>query len=173
MIRGVYQPTAAAQALTPIVWAIGSWAAEWVFGDPGQEGCDGMSLIWHTHQTAIPAKLPQTRTVVHLILTGAGAAQGWLHIERAGITVYKDDQGPDVDLALEAGTAQMPRWLLGLVSFRDLVVEAHARFIGPTRLAKGFPPASRPPCTHKAFGEERSADGAKRRPPESWPACRP
>jgi DNA-binding HxlR family transcriptional regulator len=138
-LPGRYELTAAGQALTPIVWAMGHWAAEWVFGDPTEEDCDGLSLIWRTHQYAIPAKLPQTRTVVHLVLTGAGGAQGWLDIERTGITVCKDDQGLDVDLALEADTAQMQRWLIGRVPFRELVANGHARFLGPTRLAKAFP----------------------------------
>ena len=31
---GRYTLTEAGQALTPIVWAMGHWAAEWVFGDP-------------------------------------------------------------------------------------------------------------------------------------------
>jgi hypothetical protein len=131
---GVYELTAAGQALTPIVWAMGHWAAEWVFGDPSEEDCDGLSLIWRTHQQAIPTKLPQTRTVVHLVLIGAGGAQGWLDI-----TVCKDDQGLAVDLALEADTAQMQRWLIGLVPFPDLLANGHARFLGPTRLAKAFP----------------------------------
>src|SRR4249919_2295996 len=47
---GVYTLTAAGQALTPIVWAMGHWAAEWVFDDPHDEQCDGLSLIWRTHQ---------------------------------------------------------------------------------------------------------------------------
>jgi DNA-binding HxlR family transcriptional regulator len=136
---GEYQLTAAGQALTPIVWAMGHWAAEWVFGDPSADDCDGLSLIWRTHQLAIPAKLPAARTVVHLVLTGAGGAQGWLDIERPGITVCKDDQGLAVDLALEADTAQMQRWLLGLVPFRDLLANGHARFLGPSRLARAFP----------------------------------
>lgn len=136
---GTYELTAAGQALTPIVWAIGSWAAEWVFGDPTEEDCDGLSLIWRTHQFAVPGKLPEARTVVHLVLTGAGSAQGWLDIERPGMTVCKDDQGLDVDLALEADTAQMQRWLIGLVPFRDLVAGGHARFVGPSRLARAFP----------------------------------
>ena len=51
----------------------------------------------------------------------------------------KDDQGLAVDLALEADTAQMQRWLVGLVPFRDLVANGHARFLGPTRLARAFP----------------------------------
>jgi len=136
---GAYDLTAAGQALTPVVWAMGHWAAEWVFGDPSEQDCDGLSLIWRTHQFAIPTKLPTTRTVVHLILTGSGGAQGWLDIERPGITVCKDDQGLPVDLALEADTGQMQRWLIGRVPFRDLITNGHARFLGPSRLATAFP----------------------------------
>src|SRR4051794_39824274 len=138
-LPGVYALTAAGQALTPIVWAMGAWAAEWMFGDPSDEDCDGLTLIWRTHQVAIPAKLPETRTVVHLVLTGAGGAQGWLDIQRPNITVCKDDQGLAVDLALEADTTQMHRWLVGLVPFRDMVTNGHARFLGPRHLASAFP----------------------------------
>ena len=136
---GAYRLTPAGQALTPIVWAIGAWAAEWTFGDPSDEQCDGLTLIWRTHQMAVPAKLPENRTVVHLVLTGPGGAQGWLDIQGRGITVCKDDQGMAVDLALEADTAQMHRWLIGRVPFRDLLANGHARFLGPSRLAKAFP----------------------------------
>jgi DNA-binding HxlR family transcriptional regulator len=136
---GSYRLTAAGQALTPVVWAMGAWAAEWMFGDPNDEDCDGLTVIWRTHQLAIPAKLPENRTVVHLVLTGAGGAQGWLDIQRPSITVCKDDQGLAVDLALEADTAQMHRWLVGLVPLRDLITLGDARFLGPTRLARAFP----------------------------------
>ena len=131
--------TETGQALTPIVWAMGAWAAEWIFGDPSEEDCDGLTVIWRTHQVAVPAKLPESRTVVHLVLTGAGGAQGWLDIQRPGISVCKDDQGLPVDLALEADTAQMHRWLVGLAPFGELVANGHARFLGPSRLAKAFP----------------------------------
>ena len=98
---------------------MGAWAAEWMFGDPSDEACDGLTLIWRTHQVAIPAKLPETRTVVHVVLTGPGGAQGWLDIQRPHITVCKDDQGLAVDLALEADTAQMHRWLVGTKFFKS------------------------------------------------------
>ena len=136
---GRYTLTSAGKSLTPIVWAIGQWAAEWIFGDPEDEDCDGLSLIWRLHQHAITAKLPQQRTVVHLTLTGAGAAEGWLAIERGAISVCKDDPGYDVDLAIEASAGQMQRWLVGLVPFRDLVANGHARMLGPSRLARAFP----------------------------------
>ena len=136
---GVYALTAAGEALTPIVWSLGAWAAEWMFGDPSEDDCDGLTLIWRTHQVVVPTKLPEARTVVHVVLTGAGGAQGWLDIKRPGITVCKDDQGLTVDLALEADTAAMHRWLVGLVPFRELVAEGSASFLGPSRLARAFP----------------------------------
>ena len=83
--------------------------------------------------------IPRQRTVVHLTLTGPGAAQGWLDIARGAITVCTDDPGYDVDLAIEADTGQMQRWLVGLVPFRDLIANGYARLLGPSRLARAFP----------------------------------
>jgi DNA-binding HxlR family transcriptional regulator len=136
---GRYVLTDAGQTLTPIVWSIGQWAAEWIFGDPTPEDCDGLSVIWRLHQHAIPAKLPEQRVVVHMVLTGPGAAQGWLGIDHRGVTACKDDPGYDIDLAIEADTGQMQRWLVGLVPFRDLLRNGHARVVGPSRLARAFP----------------------------------
>jgi len=136
---GRYTLTTAGESVTPIIWAIGHWAAEWIFGDPADEDCDGLSLMWNLHKQAIAAKLPRQRTVLHLRLTGPGAAEGWLDIQQGAVTVCKDDPGYDVDLAIEADTGQMHRWLVGLVPFRDLVASGHARMLGPSRLARAFP----------------------------------
>jgi hypothetical protein len=53
--------------------------------------------------------------------------------------VCTDDPGYDVDLAIEADTGQMQRWLVGLVPFRDLIANGDARLLGPSRLARAFP----------------------------------
>ncbi|SDO66207.1 DNA-binding transcriptional regulator, HxlR family [Pedococcus dokdonensis] len=135
---GAYLLTESGLALTPVVWAMGHWAAEWVFGDPSEADCDGLSLIWRLHQHAIPTKLPPQRTIVHVVTTGHGAAEGWLELSRSGATVCKDDQGHDVDLAVEADTAQLHRWLLGRTSFPDLVRRGDARVLGPSRLGRAF-----------------------------------
>jgi DNA-binding HxlR family transcriptional regulator len=136
---GRYQLTEAGAALTPIVWAIGHWAAEWVFGEPTDEDCDGLSIIWRLHQAVVPPKLPPERTIVHLVLTGTNGAEGWLDISPSGATVCRDDQGLGVDLAVQADTAQMHRWLVGRATFRELVAGGHARLLGPSRLARAFP----------------------------------
>lgn len=150
---GRYELTEAGESITPIVWAIGTWAAEWVFGDPTDEDCDGLSLIWRMHQKAIPLKLPEQRTTVELSLTGPGAAHGWLGIEGRAMSVCKDDPGHDVDLVVAGQTRQLQRWLIGLVPFRELVRAGQVRTIGPSRLARAFP---------TWFDTTQFADGFKR-----------
>ena len=134
-----YELTAAGQGLTPIVWAMGHWAAEWMFGDPTDEELDGLSLIWRLHQHAVPDRTPSDRTVVHIVLTGHRGAQGWLDINEGAATVCKTDPGIDIDLAVQADNRQMHRWLLGLVPFDSLVSCGDVRLLGPGRLARGFP----------------------------------
>jgi DNA-binding HxlR family transcriptional regulator len=136
---GRYALTPAGEALSPIIWELGHWAATWMFSDPTEENCDALSLMWRMQQHADLTKLPPTRTVVHLVLTGVGGAEGWLEMDRDGMTVCKDDQGHDVDLAVEADTGQMYRWLMGMVPFRELIAAGHVRLLGPSRLARGFP----------------------------------
>ena len=134
-----YTLTDAGEALVPIVWSIGQWAARWLYTDPTEENCDGVALLWRMHQRADDATLPKTRVVVRVILTGAGGAEGWLDIDRDGMTVCKEDQGKDVDLVVEGDTGHMYKWLAGIVPFRELVGAGHARLIGPSRLARAFP----------------------------------
>ncbi len=136
---GRYTLTDAGHALVPIIWSIGSWAARWLYTDPTAENCDGASLLWRMHQRADQAHLPKTGTVVHVILTGAGGAEGWLDIDRDGMTVCKTDQGKDVDLVVQGDTGQMYKWLAGIATLRELVGSGHVRLIGPSRVARAFP----------------------------------
>lgn len=134
-----YELTPAGDALTPIIWAMGHWAAEWTFGDPTDEELDGLSLLWRMHQHTVLDRIPDERTVVHIVLTGAAGAQGWLDLNRGGVTVCKTDPGVDVHLAVEADNRQMHRWLLGLISFPTLVSCGDVRMLGPSRLVRAFP----------------------------------
>ena len=154
-----YTLTPAGQGLTPIIWAIGHWAAEWTFGDPEDEDCDGLSLMWRLHQHAITAKLPQQRTILHMTLTGAGAAEGWLNIDRGTITVCKDNPGYDVDLAIEASTGQMQRWLMAW-SHSGTWLPTAKRELGLAGGPEPSRPGSTRPSSPKASaGPSNAADG--------------
>jgi DNA-binding HxlR family transcriptional regulator len=153
-----YTLTAAGEGLVPIVWAVGQWAARFLYSDPADEECDGESLLWRMHQRADVAHLPRTRTVVQVNLQGVGGIEGWLDIDRDGMTVCKDDQGKDVDLVVEGDTGQMYRWLSGIVPFSELVTAGHVRLIGPSRLARAFPTW----FTKSALAEELRQSDARR-----------
>jgi hypothetical protein len=116
--------------------------------------------MWRLHQHANPARLPRQRTVLHLTLTGPGAAEGWLDIQRGAVTVCTEDPGYDVDLAISADTGQMQRWLVGLVPFRDLIASGHARLLGPSRLA-------RPHGSPKTCAGPSNATGGRPSPPKA------
>lgn len=147
---GRYVLTDAGQALVPIVWSIGTWAARWLYTDPTELHCDGISLLWRMHQRAEDSNLPKMRTVVHVILTGTGGTEGWLDVDRDGMTVCKDDQGKDVDLVVQGDTGYMYKWLAGITPFRDLIGAGHVRLIGPSRLVRAFPTWFTP----SPFGDE-------------------
>jgi DNA-binding HxlR family transcriptional regulator len=134
-----YELTPAGEGLVPIVWAMGHWAAEWAFGDPTDDELDGLSLLWRLHQHAVPDRVPDNRTVVHIVLTGHGEAEGWLDIEGGDMTVCRTDPGREVDLVVQAVNRQMHRWLLGLVPFPSLVSCGDVRLLGPGRLTRAFP----------------------------------
>ena len=136
---GRYLLTPSGESIAQVVWAMGRWAAEWVFGDPTEEDLDGLSVIWRLHQKAVPQALPAERIVVHLSLTGPGGAEGWLEIDSREVTVCREDPGVDVDLALEGDTAAMHRWIVGKTPFRELVTSGSVRLLGPSRLSRGFP----------------------------------
>jgi DNA-binding HxlR family transcriptional regulator len=157
-----YTLTEAGQELVPVVWSIGQWAARWLYTDPAEHNCDGVSLLWRMHQRADDLNLPKMRTVVHMILTGVGGTEGWLDIDRDGMTVCKTDQGKDVDLVVQADTGHMYKWISGISTFRDLVSSGQVRLIGPSRLARAFPTWFTP----APFGEElrRSSRRLQARP---------
>lgn len=136
---GSYQLTDAGQALSPIVWALGHWAAEWVFGEPDQRERDALGVLWRLHQFAIPGNLPSERTVVHMVLTGPGGAEGWLGIDNHEVSVCRDDPGLDVDLVIEGDTGRVQQWVVGRVRFNQLVRDGDVRVVGPSRLARSFP----------------------------------
>ncbi|CUU56174.1 DNA-binding transcriptional regulator, HxlR family [Parafrankia irregularis] len=134
-----YSLTASGAALSSVVWSLGQWAAEWTFGDPTDEECDGLTLMWRLHQCANPGALPAERTVVHLVLTGPGAAQGWLDIADGGVTVCQEEPAREPDLVIEAPTSAMLRWLMSVATFRELRMSGQVRLTGPAGLVRQFP----------------------------------
>jgi DNA-binding HxlR family transcriptional regulator len=134
-----YHLTAAGEDLAPVLWSLGQWAAQWAFGDPEDEQLDTAWLVWRMHQNVVDENLPDERTVVELVTTGAGGGRGWLVLDRGSSTACQMDPGYDVDLVVHGDNRELHRWLLGVTSFRKLQSTGALRLIGPSRLARAFP----------------------------------
>jgi DNA-binding HxlR family transcriptional regulator len=154
-----YRLTAAGRGLEPILWALGQWAAEWAFGDPADDQVDGELLVWRLHQHVVDAKIPDTRTVVEVDLTGVGATTAWLVLDRGGSTACVIDPGYEVDLVVVGDNRQLHRWLLGIATFKELQAAGDVRVIGPSRLVRAFPGW----FDHSLFAEGLSARKRARR----------
>jgi DNA-binding HxlR family transcriptional regulator len=134
-----YQLTSAGRELEPIVWALGHWAAKWAFGDPADEELDAGWFVWRLHQHAVDNRLPEKRTVVQFVLSGPGAGEGWLVLDRGSSTACQIDPGYDVDLVVQGENRELHRWLLGVIPYSALQRAGAIRFIGPSKLAREFP----------------------------------
>jgi DNA-binding HxlR family transcriptional regulator len=134
-----YRLTEAGRALEPVIWAIGQWAAEWSIGDPTDDQLDAHWLVWRLHQYVVDDRLPETRTVVEVKLSGPGAGRGWLVLDRGSSTACLNDPGYEVDLHVFGDNRQMHRWLLGVIPFRDVLANGDVELIGSARLARAFP----------------------------------
>ena len=171
-LSGSYELTPAGQALTDIVWAMGHWAAEWVFGDPTDDDCDGLSLIWRTQQFAIPAKLPKDRTVVHLVLTGAGGAQGWLDIQGPASPSARTTKA---SLSISPSRPTPPRCSAGSsASYLSATSSPTATPASSDRAAwpRPSPPGSTPRCTPRPCAEASNAgSGTPSRPEVELGIC--
>jgi DNA-binding HxlR family transcriptional regulator len=133
-----YRLTDAGRDLEPLVWALGHWAARWSFGDPADDELDAAWLVWRLHQKVVPERLPSGRVVVQFVLSGAGGGEGWLVLDHGASTACISDPGYEVDLVVMGDNREMHRWLLGWRSFRELLADGEARFVGPTRMARAF-----------------------------------
>ena len=138
--KGVeYHLTQAGADLTPVVWALGQWAAQWAFGDPDDSQLDTAWLVWRMHQNVVRAKMPKDRVVVEFVLSGPGGGRAWLVFDHGEVTACQIDPGYDVDLVVDGENRALHRWLLGVTTFREVQRSGRVRLIGPSRLARAFP----------------------------------
>jgi len=133
-----YHLTPAGEALQPIIWALGHWAARWAFGDPEKEQLDVAWLVWRMHQHLDAARLPRRRTTIEFRATGHNGGRAWLVADRGGSTACVVDPGYEVDMVVQGDNAALHRWFLGRSELDDEIAAGRIRFNGPPQLARAF-----------------------------------
>lgn len=135
-----YHLTDAGRDLEGVVWGMGLWAMQWLFGDPAKEHLDGAHLMWRVRQRIVPENLPPRRTVVQFDFPAASRGKCiWLLLDPEGSSVCERDEGFTVDLRVKADIVEFMRVWAGRSTWRDAVETGALKFDGPRNLAKDFP----------------------------------
>lgn len=135
-----YHLTAAGKDLEAVVWGIGDWAMQWLFGDPAKEHLDGAHLMWRVRQRIVEDALPDRRTVVEFNFPGAHRGRKiWLLLDRAGSSVCERDEGFMVDLVVTAEIEEFMRIWMGRSTWRDAMAAGKLTMEGRRDLVRAFP----------------------------------
>jgi DNA-binding HxlR family transcriptional regulator len=135
-----YHLTEAGRDLEALVWGLGDWAMQWLFGDPVKEHLDGAHLMWRVRQNLVPAELPDRRTIVQFDFPGAHRGRCvWLLLDPAGSSVCERDEGFDVDLHVTADITEFLRVWMGRTTWAAAADAGKLTLTGPPALVRSFP----------------------------------
>ena len=135
-----YHLTPAGKDLESVVWGIGLWAKQWLFGDPAKEHLDGGHLMWRVRQRVVPENLPPGRTVIQFDFPKASRGRCiWLLLAPEGVSVCERDEGFVVDLRVTADIAEFMRVWAGRSTWREAIQTGALKFDGPSSLSRQFP----------------------------------
>ncbi|WP_213451380.1 winged helix-turn-helix transcriptional regulator [Rhizomonospora bruguierae] len=130
---GGYELTAAGQALAPLVWQLGDWARQWLFGHPDPAQLDAGWLLWRLRQIVRHDRLPPGRTVLEFQFTDDPQGTGWLVARPGDVTACCRPPGFDVDLWVNTDRPALAQVVVGRTRLPSPQVRVH----GP--LAADFP----------------------------------
>jgi DNA-binding HxlR family transcriptional regulator len=135
-----YHLTDAGRDLESVVWGIGDWAMQWMFGDPSKEHFDGAHLMWRVRQRIVEDALPSKRTVVEFNFPAAHRGRRiWMLLDPKGPSVCERDEGFDVDLVVTADIGEFMRIWAGRSTWKDAMATGALQISGPRELVRAFP----------------------------------
>lgn len=135
-----YHLTEAGRALEGVVWGLGDWAMQWLFGDPAKEHLDGGHLMWRIRQGIVPEALPEKRTVLQFDFPNAHRGRRiWLLLDPLGSSVCERDEGFVVDVHVSADIAEFMSIWMGRSTWRDAIASGKLQLDGPQKLVRAFP----------------------------------
>ena len=136
---GGYRLTDAGRDLEAVVWGIGDWAMQWLFGDPEKEQYDGAHLIWRVRQRIVPDALPDRRVVVQFDFPRAQRGKRiWLLLDPQGSSVCERDEGFEVDLWVDADIREFMRIWAGRSTWEDAIASGALTLHGTQPLVRDF-----------------------------------
>lgn len=136
-----YYPTEAAEQLTPILRALGTWSQRWLDTCPSADYLDVQLLMWNIRRNFEPDPLPKKRVTIQFIYPELGKLKRnwWLIVEpNAETDLCSLDPGFDVDLYVSANLASMTSAWIGPSTLSAEIEAGRILLIGDTSLASSL-----------------------------------
>ncbi|HVF74645.1 MAG TPA: helix-turn-helix domain-containing protein [Acidimicrobiales bacterium] len=135
-----YHLTQSGRDLESVVFGIGDWAMQWLFGDPAKEHLDGSHLVWRVRQAVVTENLPTGRTVVRFNFPDADRGKCvWLLLDHGGQSVCERDEGFEVDVNVVASIKEFMRVWMGRSTWAEAIAQGSLTIEGPRPLVRAFP----------------------------------
>lgn len=146
-----YEPTPAAEAMWPVLRALGDWAQQWT--ELTSDHADPDAVLWSWAQSYLRRDLlPERRVVVRFEFHSRGRRTVWLLVERGGAEICRFDPGFGDDVTVRINNSiAFTRWHLGDIEWADAVRSGAITVEGPRDLRRALP-------TWNGAPESRAAD---------------
>lgn len=134
-----YHLTQAGRQLEAVVDVLGTWGAQWAFGDPEPDELDPLLLLWFMRRRINFPLLPPHRVVVQFDFRGERTGSYWLVMEPTDVSLCLQHPGFEVDLLVTADIAAFYRVWFGRLTFAEALRDELIELDGTTTLVRTFP----------------------------------
>jgi DNA-binding HxlR family transcriptional regulator len=118
-----YHPTAACEALMPVVMAIGEWGLSWARHNLSDQDFDLDFLLFYLERSIDPTKLPGDHTVLKFKFRDlAERKDWWLLVDHDHVDICLTCPGRDVDVFLMTTLRTMHDVWMGDRSYREAII---------------------------------------------------
>jgi DNA-binding HxlR family transcriptional regulator len=133
-----YLLTPAGHELKPIVFAIGGWAARWMFDEPRETELDPLMLMWWVHRRLDFSQLPDRRLVLEFRFPDH-PDRFWILRDMQGPSVCTFDPGFGVDATVECGLSTLFQVWLGKIGLPVALRDGRLVITGPPTIVRRMP----------------------------------
>ena len=134
-----YHLTQAGQQLEAVVDVLGTWGAQWAFGEPEPDELDPLLLLWFMRRRVNFHLLPPRRIVVQFDFRGERTGSFWLVMEPTDVSLCLQHPGFEIDLLVTADIAALYRVWFGRLTFAEAQRDGLIELDGTTPLVRAFP----------------------------------
>ena len=134
-----YHLTQAGRQLEAVVDVLGTWGAQWAFGDPAPDELDPLLLLWFIRRRVNFPLLPPRRIVVQFEFRGERTGSYWLVMEPTDVSLCLQHPGFEIDLLVTADIAAFYRVWFGRTTFAEALRDDLIELDGTAPLVRAFP----------------------------------